>query len=146
MHELSPNLEYHIYFNSSNFIILAISNMNNSGNIIPAQHASASEWGLKQIGLISFYQPFIYSLQMISRTSGLMRGSPPVRRIFSTPSWTKRRASFRTSEVDNSWPRGVSFTPSSGMQYWPGNRKNIENMQSTTWKLVVKCFFSPSIS
>lgn len=60
---------------------------------------------------------FHSSLPMISSTSGRMSGSPPVRRIFSTPSRTKRRASVRSSVVDSSWPRGVSFTPSSGMQY-----------------------------
>lgn len=63
-------------------------------------------------------------LLIIWSTSGLMSGSPPVRRILSTPSWTKRWARVSTSEVDSSWPRGVSFTPSSGMQYWPRNEKD----------------------
>ena len=57
-----------------------------------------------------------------------MRGSPPVRRIFSTPSWTKRRARVSTSKVDSSWAGDVSFTPSSGMQYWPENRKQVQKV------------------
>lgn len=68
-----------------------------------------------------------------------MRGSPPVRRIFSTPSFTKRRARVRTSEVDSSWPRGVSFTPSSGMQYWPEGEGGGETATRYWWHTVTFC-------
>lgn len=101
-------------------------------NVNPVWHYAEriEHWGRERS---SCCQPLTYPLLMISSTSGLIRGSPPVRRIFSTPSWTKRLASFRISEVDSSWLRGVSFTPSSGIQYWPENRENAQTMQSTAF-------------
>lgn len=88
-----------------------------------------------------------FFLPIISSTSGLMRGSPPVRRILSTPSWTKRRARVIISDVDRSWLRCVSFTPFSGMQYWPENGKRVEILiRYLRCNLPLNTWFNPTLS
>ena len=60
-----------------------------------------------------------FNIPIIWMTSFLTSGSPPVSRIFLTPSLTNSLASLTISGAVNSFSFADNFTPSSGMQYWP---------------------------
>ena len=61
---------------------------------------------------------------MISMRSLRSSGSPPVSLILVMPCSTNSCDRVRISEVVNRCALGLSSTPSSGIQYWPGNNKH----------------------
>lgn len=68
--------------------------------------------------MANVFSPFkLDSCRQISSISFLMVGSPPVKRILSTPELTNRFASRTISFWESSRGPGVSSTPSAGIQY-----------------------------
>lgn len=69
--------------------------------------------------MASVFNPFkLDKCKHMSSISFLMVGSPPVKRIFSTPELTNRFAKRTISFCERILGLGVRSTPSAGIQYW----------------------------
>mmetsp|Transcript_36440 Transcript_36440/g.117413 ORF Transcript_36440/g.117413 Transcript_36440/m.117413 type:complete len:324 (-) Transcript_36440:301-1272(-) len=67
--------------------------------------------------------------------SGRTVGSPPVRRILSTPARTKRAARRSSSSAERSRRASVSDTPSAGMQYVQrSEQRSVSEMRRYVWR------------